>query len=228
MERIESKIRAKELLKGRWGNAVGATLVFWVISFIVSFIVGFLIPVLGGILGSLFSMYMLLCFVMYCIKLTEKEGIIKYGECFLDALTFFKILGAQILVGIISMVIPFVIICIGAMYIAFSKSPIAMIILSSGIILGSIFSILVTLIFFTLPFIFIENDEIGVMDGIKKAIAISKGFKWKYFIFLLSFIGWIILATLSLGIGFLWLRPYLVLSTYLFYKHMIGEYKKVE
>ncbi len=113
MEKTESKIRAKELLKGRWGNAVGATLVFFGIPFIVSFIASFFIPILGGILGSLFSMYMLLCFTMYCIKLTEEEGIIKYGECFLDALTFFKTLGAQILVGIISMIIPFIIICVG-------------------------------------------------------------------------------------------------------------------
>lgn len=37
---------------------------------------------------------------------------------------------------------------------------------------------------------------------------VTKGHKWELFVFDLSFIGWDILCTLSLGIGFLWLLPY--------------------
>ena len=219
MERIESKIRAKELLKGRWGNAVGATLVFGVVPYIISFLLNFAIPFLGLIICWLFSTYMILCFNKYCVKLTKEEGKVKYGECFLDASIFFKILGAQILVAIAIFII--IMVC------EFLGYYLGIIILILSNIIVCILSILCALIFFTVPFIFIENSEIGVVDGIKKAMNISKGFKWKYFVFLLSFIGWSILASLFLGIGWLWLKPYLVLSTFLFYKHMAGEYDKV-
>lgn len=228
MERVESKIRAKELLNGRWANAVGATALFCVVPCFISFIMSLLIPLIGGIVGSLFVMYMMLCLTKYCIKLTEEEGRIKYGECFLDALTFFKMLGAEILVSIIMFLIPVIIIMIGSIIMITSSYLIGSIILTLGMIVAVVLSILYTLIFFTLPFIFIENDEVGVIEAIKRAMAISKGFKWKYFVFLLSFIGWGILATLSLAIGWLWLRPYLILSTFLFYKHMNGEYKNVD
>jgi uncharacterized membrane protein len=43
------------------------------------------------------------------------------------------------------------------------------------------------------------------------------GFKWKYFCLALRFLGWAILCLFTLGIGFLWLIPYMQVSFANFY-----------
>lgn len=220
MERAMSKIKAKELLSGRWANAVGAVALFFIVAAFGNAILAIL-PFIGFILGGLLAYYFKLSFNKYCVKLNETDERVKYNECFLDALTFFKTMGAQILTGIVVFIIPFIIIMVGMFQMMSSfDGTFGMVIVVIGFIVELIFAIYYSLTFFTIPFIFIEDDEIGVIDGIKRAMAISKGFKWKYFVFLLSFIGWYLLACITFGIGLLWLSPYFVLSTFLFYKHM--------
>lgn len=46
------------------------------------------------------------------------------------------------------------------------------------------------------------------------------GHKWEYFVLQLSFIGWGILSILSLGIGFLWLKPYVYCIYAAFYNNL--------
>ena len=220
MERAMSKIKAKELLSGRWANAVGAVALFFIVAAFGNAVLAIL-PFIGIILGGLLAYYFKLSFNKYCVMLNETDERVKYNECFLDALTFFKTMGAQILIGIIIFIIPFIIIMVGMFQMMSSfDGTFGMVIITIGTIVEFVFAIYYSLTFFTIPFIFIEDDEIGVIDGIKRAMSISKGFKWKYFVFLLSFIGWYILACVTLGIGLLWLAPYFVLSTFLFYKHM--------
>lgn len=217
MERAESKVRAKELLSGRWANAVGAVFIFFVVLALAASILN-IVPILGWVVAAILGYYFKLAFNNYCIKLTRTDEKIKYNDCFVGGSVLFKSIVSQFLIGLIVSIIPIVFFVIGG----FSES---IVILTIGMLIELIISIYCTLTFFTLPFIFIEDSEIGIVEGIKKAMAISDGFKWKYFVFLLSFIGWSILASIALGIGWLWLTPYLTLSTYLFYKHMIREYQ---
>ncbi len=52
-----------------------------------------------------------------------------------------------------------------------------------------------------------------------------KGHKWRFFLLEMSFIGWGILAVLSLGIGFLWLFPYENATRVAFYEDLTkGKY----
>ena len=53
-----------------------------------------------------------------------------------------------------------------------------------------------------------------------------KGNRGNYFLLELSFIGWAILSVLTLGIGFLWLAPYMSVASVCFYDRIIGT--KVE
>jgi uncharacterized membrane protein len=50
---------------------------------------------------------------------------------------------------------------------------------------------------------------------------ITKGYKWDIFMMYLSFLGWMILSMLSCGIGFLWLIPYMNLSSANAYKFLL-------
>jgi uncharacterized membrane protein len=69
---------------------------------------------------------------------------------------------------------------------------------------------------------YILNDkpEIGAMDALNKSKEMMRGFKWKLFCLHLSFIGWALLCILSLGIGFLWLVPYIKAAEANFYEDL--------
>lgn len=75
-------------------------------------------------------------------------------------------------------------------------------------------------------FILKDNPEISPNAAIAKSQELMKGYKWKYFLLQLSFIGWGLLATLTVGIGFLWLAPYISASTAAFYQSLIKEDKE--
>ena len=51
-DRVECKLKAKELLRGRWENAVGACLLFFVSTFLLSFLLS-PIPIFGWIIIAL-------------------------------------------------------------------------------------------------------------------------------------------------------------------------------
>ena len=62
-------------------------------------------------------------------------------------------------------------------------------------------------------YILAEFPEVSVTEAMKISMKITKGYKWDIFMMYLSFLGWMILSMLSFGIGFLWLIPYMNLSS---------------
>ena len=69
-------------------------------------------------------------------------------------------------------------------------------------------------------YILAEDDAISSMDALKKSKEMMDGYKWKYFCLGLRFIGWALLCILTLGIGFLWLSPYIQISYAKFYEDL--------
>jgi len=65
-----------------------------------------------------------------------------------------------------------------------------------------------------------DNPEIKPLEAIKRSQIMMKGYKGKLFLLELSFIGWAFLCVLSLGIGYLWLNPYMNLSIANFYENL--------
>jgi uncharacterized membrane protein len=72
-------------------------------------------------------------------------------------------------------------------------------------------------------FIIAEDDTIGPLDAIKKSKQMMYGHKWKYFCLCLRFLGWGLLCILTLGIGFLWLSPYMAVSFAKFYDDLLKQ-----
>ncbi len=66
-------------------------------------------------------------------------------------------------------------------------------------------------------FILADNPASGAMEAINKSQKMMYGYKWKYFCLCCRFIGWALLCCLTLGIGFLWLVPYVHVSCANFY-----------
>ena len=66
-------------------------------------------------------------------------------------------------------------------------------------------------------YILADDNSIDAMAAIDKSKKMMDGYKWKYFCLGLRFLGWALLCILTLGIGFLWLVPYMQVSMAKFY-----------
>lgn len=66
-------------------------------------------------------------------------------------------------------------------------------------------------------YIMLDDKTISVTDAITKSREIMDGNKFKLFCLGCRFIGWGLLCILTLGIGFLWLIPYISISMAKFY-----------
>lgn len=73
------------------------------------------------------------------------------------------------------------------------------------------------------PFILNDEPELGADEVICKSMAMMRGHKMKLFLLNLSFIGWVLLTVLTLGIGFLWLAPWMENSRAAFYLDLKRE-----
>lgn len=65
--------------------------------------------------------------------------------------------------------------------------------------------------------VYMAIDEGTGLNTIKNCRMMMKGHKWDLFVLELSFIGWIILSILTLGILSLWVAPYIAITEINFY-----------
>ena len=70
------------------------------------------------------------------------------------------------------------------------------------------------------PYVMNDRPDLDADDCIHESRMMMKGYKWKLFCLDLSFIGWAILCIFTLGIGLLWLQPYIEASHAQFYKEL--------
>lgn len=75
------------------------------------------------------------------------------------------------------------------------------------------------------PYILVDNPEISEWKASTLSRKMMKGNKWRCFLLYLSFIGWFLLCLLTLGIGFLWLEPYVSTTMGAFYKDVKAQYE---
>jgi uncharacterized membrane protein len=73
-------------------------------------------------------------------------------------------------------------------------------------------------------YIMCDDPTIDAMDAINKSKKMMYGYKWKYFCLGLRFLGWFLLGFLSMGIGFLWIIPYINVSVARFYEDVKANY----
>ncbi|MED3036477.1 DUF975 family protein [Bacillus tropicus] len=73
-------------------------------------------------------------------------------------------------------------------------------------------------------FIINDHPEYSINQAITESRRMMDGHKMEYFILCLSFIGWFILSCITLGIGFLWLIPYFYTTSAAFYEEIAEEY----
>ena len=71
-------------------------------------------------------------------------------------------------------------------------------------------------------YILAEHPELTASEAIEHSKEMMEGNRFRLFCLQLSFIGWAILCSFTLGIGNLWLRPYRQAATAAFYREISG------
>jgi uncharacterized membrane protein len=66
-------------------------------------------------------------------------------------------------------------------------------------------------------YILAENKGISALEAIRRSKEMTEGHKMDLFVLSLSFIGWIILGVVTLGIGYIWIIPYMTATTTNYY-----------
>lgn len=101
-------------------------------------------------------------------------------------------------------------------------------------LLTTLFTILWTLLFFIpgiiagyrysmAPFLMLEYPDLTPREALRASSNLMDGYKWNLFCLEVSFIGWAILNVFTLGIGSLWLNPYMNVSRAAFYRRITWE-----
>lgn len=91
------------------------------------------------------------------------------------------------------------------------------------IIIGLVLYVTIMLIFSQVVLILVDNPSLGTLQAFRESRRLMRGNKGRLLYIELSFLGWIALATLSLGIGMLWVTPYMQITLDFFYLEITGE-----
>ena len=90
-----------------------------------------------------------------------------------------------------------------------------------GFLLFIIPGIIIFLTYNMTFYLIADNYRISEKEAMERSKELMTGKKWKLFCLYCRFIGWFLLSILTLGVGFLWLSPYVGLSIAKFYDDII-------
>ena len=77
-------------------------------------------------------------------------------------------------------------------------------------------------------FVMRDNPELSANEARIRSAEMMDGYKLDYFLLSLSFIGWILLSVLTLGILLLWVIPYINVTTAKFYQYINPDGRKYD
>lgn len=199
MNRVEIKNFAKEKLSGNLGSIWKILIIALGISLATGIVFGILFNKMDAdFLDSLLGILMMplgIGTTAFFVSLIENENF-EAKDLFKYYHDFVKVIGVTILMGLIVML---------------------------GYICFIIPGIILTLSYSLVPIILIKKPELGIVETLKYSREKMQGHKLDAFVLGLSFIGWAILGTLTFGILYIWLYPYMQLTFTKFYLNILGE-----
>ena len=199
MNRVEIKNYAKEKLSGNLGSIWKILIIALGISLASTCVLSILFNKMDAdFLDSLLGILMMplgIGTTAFFISLIENENF-EAKDLFKYYHDFVKIIGVTVLMGLIVML---------------------------GYICFIIPGIILTLSYSLVPIILIKKPELGIVETLKYSREKMQGHKLDTFVLGLSFIGWAILGTLTFGILYIWLYPYMQLTFTKFYLNILGE-----
>lgn len=201
--RAELKRHAKDQLKGKWGLAVGGVFVgIFLIPGITNAISNLvedstILTILAVLLSMIIGAVMGLGICRFSLNYAEEGKEPVFSDIFSGFQSLLKATGLYLLL--------FIIIFVGILLL---------------VIPGIIFSFMFSQVFYILA----DDNSKSIIQCLKESSAMMKGHKFEYFVLTLSFLGWIILGIITLGIGLLWVMPYMNVTLATYYLKVKNSY----
>ncbi len=113
---------------------------------------------------------------------------------------------------------------IGAVIIISFYESMEMYLIAIGLTLfGCILTLYIEVTFGLIYFVLIDNEELSGIACIKKSLRMIKGYKGRLLYLFASFLGISTLMLFTFGLAILWIQPYIMQTTTLFYLDVTGE-----
>lgn len=198
MNRVQIKENARRIVKENLGGFWKGYLIILAISFLISFAIEILFTKNSTlyncltVVASLFTMTLEVGFYSYVLKMVRGENY--------DREDIFKFIGNIFPIIVITMLVAIFCFLWSILF----------------IIPGIIAALSYTMVYL----IYVDDNSMSPMDYLEKSKEMMKGYKWDYFVFNLSFLGWILLSVITLGIGLIWVFPYVTIAETLYYDEL--------
>lgn len=237
----EMRRKAREALRGNWGKAVCIILAYLLFAFALGLVEGLFeenafIFLLIEIAVAVISMPLSFGLIISFMKLKRGEDVKAFGFLKDGFARFGKSWGIwfhtflRMLLPIACLVL--IVMLLVALNVAnvLSGINIWLNILSIVLYVATLIYVISRAFLYILAYnIGYDNPELSSKACVLKSEALMKGNRGSYFLLELSFIGWAILAVFTLGIGYLWLAPYIQVAAICFYDRLAKpEVKKIE
>lgn len=231
------RAEARRRLTGKWGKVALITLVYLAIFFILGFIEGLFAEqsIMRSIISiAVFVIEVPLAFglIIALFKVYNSEDVKPFEFCSFGFNNFKKSWGITFQM-ILKLIVPVVLLVISILLIAFGGAFSAATLLtgsssSGGFLFLTVIGFILYLVaiiwavvksyYYSMAYIIAADDEsLTAKEAVEKSKEIMTGKRGKLFCLQFSFIGWAILAAFTLGIGYLWLLPYIQFAMIAFY-----------
>jgi uncharacterized membrane protein len=209
---------ARTGLSGNWGKSIGVLLVYMLLVTGVS-----QIPLAGGFLQLIFAAPLVVGLHAYFLATVRGQGN-PFGLLFEGFNRFGTSWCAYMLVLLIIMawILPFAVLM--ALTFAFVHPDPAMFppytiwALQAVLMLSmSFFLILLQMRYYLVLYIVADDSSVRAREAVRRSVELMSGNYWRLALLWLRFIGWQLLCVLTLGIGFIWLAPYMSAAITAFY-----------
>lgn len=90
-------------------------------------------------------------------------------------------------------------------------------------IISAIFLVLVSLRYSLVYFLYFDHPDLSATELMRESARRMQGRKGRYFCLHISFLGMYLLGILTLGLGYLWIVPYVSMTQAFFYLEACGE-----
>lgn len=239
-DRRSWKFSAKGALSGRWGTLIIAQVIVSAINLLAGNLTTMLFPGYDGmslVLSQVFSFLvtLVMCiftaglYYMYLNVARRKEYSYK------NLIYFFKNQPDKVIVASFFMALIAWLTALPAGYYMYVTDPGTtleqqMVVLQTylmislgGIILNMFLTIPLTLTYYVLA-----DENVGGIEALKRSMQLMKGNIGKYILLQLSFLPWYFLCLFTMGIGMIFLMPYIQMTDIMFYRDIKGELYRQE
>lgn len=234
------KLSARSALSGRWGTLIIAQVIVSAINLVAGNLTMMLFPGYDGmslILSQVFSFLISLVMCIFTAGLYYMYLNVARGReySYKNLIYFFKNQPDKIIVASFVMAAIAWLTALPAGYYMYVTDPgttleqqMAVMQTYLMISLGGIILNMLLTVPFTLTYFILADENVSGFGALKRSMQLMRGKIGKYILLQLSFFPWYLLCLFTMGIGMIFLMPYIQMTSIMFYRDIKGEIYRPE